>query len=85
MTHKRLTNRINELCDQQLCNIADMMINESTTARALIDETPYRFNFETMQTAGFHLTVEPFVRRLLFAIIRYKISKQKCFHSIIFV
>ena len=51
-----------------------MMIDESAPIEALIDETPYRFDMQTMRNAGFSVTTEPFMRRLLLAIVRHTIS-----------
>ena len=51
-----------------------MMIDESAAIQALIDETPYRFDMQTMRNAGFSITTEPFMRRLLLAIVSHTIS-----------
>lgn len=73
--HRRVCNRIHELLDEELFNMADMLLEENASATALTTRTTLSIDFKALKNAGFTLTTEPFFRGLLLAIHQYTISK----------
>ncbi|CAI2323842.1 unnamed protein product [Caenorhabditis sp. 36 PRJEB53466] len=83
-SHARITNRVHYYLERELCLLSNMMINESQAAEELFNRTNLPIDWlKVSKRAGFQLTVDPFVRAMIFSIYRYNIihhiSKAKIF------
>uniref|UniRef100_A0A0K0DQT4 RNA-dependent RNA polymerase n=1 Tax=Angiostrongylus cantonensis TaxID=6313 RepID=A0A0K0DQT4_ANGCA len=74
--HFRVTNRIEELVDDQLRGLARTMLREHD-CRNKLKELPRRIDINMLSmVAGFQLSTEPFFRSLIKAAVKFTIIKQ---------
>ncbi|VDM61512.1 unnamed protein product [Angiostrongylus costaricensis] len=74
--HFRVTNRIEELVDNQLRGLARTILHEHD-CRNKLKELPRRIDINMLSmVAGFQLSTEPFFRSLIKATVKFTITKQ---------
>ncbi|VDM54298.1 unnamed protein product [Angiostrongylus costaricensis] len=73
--HSRITNRIEQLLDDQLRGMARSILREHN-CRSRLKELPQRIDISVLSAlAGFQLSTEPFFRSLIKASIKFTITK----------
>uniref|UniRef100_A0A0K0CZ04 RNA-dependent RNA polymerase n=1 Tax=Angiostrongylus cantonensis TaxID=6313 RepID=A0A0K0CZ04_ANGCA len=73
--HSRITNRIEQLLDDQLRGMARSILREHN-CRSKLKELPQRIDISVLSAlAGFQLSTEPFFRSLIKASIKFTITK----------
>uniref|UniRef100_A0A915C5Y6 RNA-directed RNA polymerase n=2 Tax=Parascaris univalens TaxID=6257 RepID=A0A915C5Y6_PARUN len=74
--HMTVTERIHELLDMQLMELAEIFLDEDR-CRDKLNELPRLMNVDRLSPVrGFALTQEPFFRSLLLASVKYTLKKQ---------